>query len=132
MGRSVELLQVLASTVIPGFSLLEIHDQNFYSPLDTYAFRNGTSSSTKVGSIFPCRCYVCCAVVSARVYTRCHSVQDTINSVNPLPLHLTFILGIRRFPVNKGLCCRLCLNLSNYSETAVSQPNGRMPDRRQV
>jgi hypothetical protein len=35
------LLPVFASTVIPGFSLLEIHDQDIYSLLDTYAFRNG-------------------------------------------------------------------------------------------
>jgi hypothetical protein len=39
---------------------------------------------------------------------------------------------IQRFPVNEGLCRRLCLNLCNYSETAFSQLNGRRPDRRQV
>jgi hypothetical protein len=38
-----------ASTVIPGFSLLEIHEQDFYSLLDMYVFGNGASSSTKEG-----------------------------------------------------------------------------------
>jgi hypothetical protein len=33
-GRSVKLQLVYARTVIPGFSLLEIHDQDFYSLLD--------------------------------------------------------------------------------------------------
>jgi hypothetical protein len=28
--------------------------------------------------------YVCCAVVSARVYPRCHDVHVTMDSVNPL------------------------------------------------
>jgi hypothetical protein len=56
VGRSVKLLLVFASTSIPGFSLLEIHDHNFYSLLDTYGFRNGASSySTKEGSVFLCR-----------------------------------------------------------------------------
>jgi hypothetical protein len=41
VGRSVELLLALASTVIPGFSLLDIHGQDFYSLLDMYMFRNG-------------------------------------------------------------------------------------------
>jgi hypothetical protein len=33
-GRSVKLLMAFASTVIPGFSLLEIHDQDLYSFLE--------------------------------------------------------------------------------------------------
>jgi hypothetical protein len=32
----------------------------------------------------------------------------------------------------QAYACRLCLNLCNYSETAVSQLNGRRTDRRQV
>jgi hypothetical protein len=43
--------------------------------------------------------------------------------------------GVQSFPVNEGLCSRLWLNrlnLRNYSATAVSQLNGRSPDRRQV
>jgi hypothetical protein len=48
------LLLAFASTVIPGFSLLEVHDQDFYSLLDMYVFRNGASSSTKEGSVFLC------------------------------------------------------------------------------
>jgi hypothetical protein len=61
--RSVKLLLAFASTVIPGFSLLEIHDQDFYCIPDMYVFRNGASSSTKEGSVFLCRSYVCCTVV---------------------------------------------------------------------
>jgi hypothetical protein len=80
-GRSVKLLLVFASTVILGLNLLEIHDQGFYSLLDTYVFRNGASSSTKAGSVFLCRRYVRCTVVSARVYPRCHGVKISMDSV---------------------------------------------------
>jgi hypothetical protein len=45
VGQSVNLLLVVASKVIPGFSLVEIHDKNFRSFLDV--FRNGVSSSKK-------------------------------------------------------------------------------------
>jgi hypothetical protein len=38
VGQSVKFLLVFTSTVIPGFSLLEICDQDFYSLLDTYMF----------------------------------------------------------------------------------------------
>jgi hypothetical protein len=89
VGPSVKLLLVFASTVIPGFSLHEIHNQDLYSLLDMYVFRNGTSSSTKEGSVFLCRRYVCCTVVSARVYPRCHEAQVTMDSVHPLSLHYT-------------------------------------------
>jgi hypothetical protein len=40
-----------------------------------YVFRNGTSSLTKEESVFLCRRHVCCTVVSARVYDRCHGVH---------------------------------------------------------
>jgi hypothetical protein len=36
--HSVKMVLAFASTVIPGFSLLEIHDQNFCSLLDMYVF----------------------------------------------------------------------------------------------
>jgi hypothetical protein len=42
---------VFASTVIPGFNLLEIHEQDF-SLLDTYVFKNGASTSTREVSVF--------------------------------------------------------------------------------
>jgi hypothetical protein len=74
------------------------------------------SSSTNEGSGFLCRRYVCCTVVSARVYPRCHGVQATMDSVHPLSLHYI----IQRFPNKAGLCSRLCLNLSNYPKTAIS------------
>jgi hypothetical protein len=51
VGRSVKLLLAFASTVIPGFSLLQIHDQDICSLLDMYVFRNGAYSSTKEGSV---------------------------------------------------------------------------------
>jgi hypothetical protein len=84
VGRSVKLLLTFASTVVPGFTLFEIHDQDFYSLLDMYiyVFRNEVSYSTKEGSVFLCRRYVCCTVV----YPRCHGVQITMDSVHPLSL----------------------------------------------
>jgi hypothetical protein len=82
VGQSATLL-----LVIPGFSLLDIHDQDFCSLLDMYVFRNGASSSMREGSIFLCGRYVCCTVVSARVHPRCHGVQVTMDSVHPFSLH---------------------------------------------
>jgi hypothetical protein len=69
--------------------LLEVHDQIFYYLLDMYVFRNGASSSTKEGSVFPCRRYVYFTLVSAQVYLRCHGAQVTVDSVHPLSLHCT-------------------------------------------
>jgi hypothetical protein len=40
-----------ASTVIPAFSLFEIHDQDFCSLVEMYVFRNWASSSMKEGSV---------------------------------------------------------------------------------
>jgi hypothetical protein len=89
IGQSVKLLLAVVSTVILDFSLLEILDQYFYSLLDMYMFRNGASTSTKEGSVFLCRYYVCCTVVSAQVYLCCHGIQVTMDSVHPLSLHYT-------------------------------------------
>jgi hypothetical protein len=50
---SVKMLLVLASTAIPGFSLLEIHEQDFCSVLHMYVFRSGVSSSTRGGVGLP-------------------------------------------------------------------------------
>jgi hypothetical protein len=61
--------------------------QWFYVLPDIYVFRKGSSSSAKEGSVFPCRRYVCCTVVLAFVYTCCHDVQVTMNSVHSLSLH---------------------------------------------
>jgi hypothetical protein len=44
VGRSVKLLLAVASTVIPGFSLLEIRDQDFY----TDHTENTTSNSSSI------------------------------------------------------------------------------------
>jgi hypothetical protein len=68
VGQPVQLLLAFASTVIPGFSLLEIHDQDFYSLLNMYVFQNGASYSTKEASGFLCRHYVRCSIVSAQVH----------------------------------------------------------------
>jgi hypothetical protein len=81
IGRSVKSLLAFASIVIPSFILFEIHDQDLYSLLDMYVFRNGASSSTKVGWVFLFRRYVCCTVVSARVQQRCRCFQITVDSV---------------------------------------------------
>jgi hypothetical protein len=78
-----------ASPVIPGFSVLEIQDQDLYSLLDMYVFRNGVSSSSEEGLVFLCRRYVCCTIATARVYTRCDGVQVTMDSVHLLSLHYT-------------------------------------------
>jgi hypothetical protein len=51
-GRSVKFLLALASSVIPDFSLLEIHDLDYCCPLVIYVFRNGASSSTREGRSF--------------------------------------------------------------------------------
>jgi hypothetical protein len=42
-------LLAFTSTIISGFNLLEIHDEDVYSLLDMYIFRNWASSSTKGG-----------------------------------------------------------------------------------
>jgi hypothetical protein len=88
VGRSVRLLLCFACTDIPGFSLNEIHDQDFCSLLDMYVFKIGASSSKREGSVFLCSRYVCCNVVSARVYPCCHGVQVSMYSMHPLSLHI--------------------------------------------
>jgi hypothetical protein len=50
--------------------------KDFYSHLDMHVFRNGASSSTKEGSVFLCRRYVCCTTVSAWVYPGCQRRLD--------------------------------------------------------
>jgi hypothetical protein len=67
--------------------LIEIYEQDFCSVLDMYVFRSGAPFRRWKGSAVPCRRYVCCAVVSARVYPRCHSVQVAMGTVRPLSLH---------------------------------------------
>jgi hypothetical protein len=68
VDRSVKLVLAFVSTVITVFSLLEIHCQAFYSLLDMHVFRNRAFSLTREGSIFLCSRYICCTLVSARVY----------------------------------------------------------------
>jgi hypothetical protein len=79
------------------------------------------------GSVFLCRRYVCCTVVSARLYPRCHGVQVNMDSVHPLSLSNIYT-RYTEVSCHAGLCSRLCLNFCNYSETAVSQLNRRRPD----
>jgi hypothetical protein len=79
---------------------------------DMNVFRIGPSSSMRERSVFLYRRYICCKSIFALSRRPCH-------------------YGLR-FPVNNGLCSRLCLNSRNYSETAISQLNGRRFDRLQV
>jgi hypothetical protein len=51
IGRSVKLMLAFASTIIPSFSLLKIHNHDFCFPIDVYVFRNGADSSTREGSV---------------------------------------------------------------------------------
>jgi hypothetical protein len=46
--RLLSSLLALASTAIPGFSLLEFHDYYFRFLLHTYSFRNGGVFETKI------------------------------------------------------------------------------------
>jgi hypothetical protein len=61
-------------------------------------------------------------------FQRCHGVEVTIESVHPLSLHYANAYTIS---VDADLCNRFCLSIFNYSETDVSQLNGRRPDCRQ-
>jgi hypothetical protein len=85
---SVKLLLVFASTVTSGFSLLEIHDQDFHSLLDMYVFPNGPPLRRREGSVFLSSRCLCCTVVSARVYTRCYGVKVTMHSLHSLSPHI--------------------------------------------
>jgi hypothetical protein len=99
-GRSVKSLLAFASIVIPGVSHLEIHDQDFFSLLEMYVFRNGASSSMREGLVFLCRRYVCCTVVSTRVYPRCRNVQATVDCVDPLSLQYYIQVPVQSSPAN--------------------------------
>jgi hypothetical protein len=136
VGRSVKMLLAVVSAVIPGFSLLDIHARNFCSLEDTYMFRNGASSSTREGSIFQCRRYVCFTVVY--FYVCISALSQRPGHYGPYAQLVTavyqaiFMQHIQRFSVNEILCSRLCLNLCNCSETAVTQLNDCRPNLRQV
>jgi hypothetical protein len=82
IGGSVKLLLAFAITVIPGFSRLEIRDQDFYCLLNMYVFKIGPH----VRSVILYRRYICCTVISARAYPPCHGVLVTVYSIHPLSL----------------------------------------------
>jgi hypothetical protein len=127
---SFKLLLAFASIVISDFSLLKIHDQDFFSLLDKHVFRKETSSSTRKRPVYGGATFVYTAV-SARVYLPCHNVKVTGHSVHLFSLHYTKqvpVPDVQRFPVNVGLCSRI----RNCSETAVSQLNGRRAESGQV
>jgi hypothetical protein len=79
--RSVKLLWSSSARPFVASGFFEIHDQDFCSFPDMYVFRNGASSSTKEGSVFLFRRYVCCTAVSARGYPpsgRLFSLRDFV------------------------------------------------------
>jgi hypothetical protein len=51
VGRSAKLLLAFCSTVIPGFSLLEIHDQDFYSLLDKSQSQSYVTTDVQLASL---------------------------------------------------------------------------------
>jgi hypothetical protein len=53
VSQSARMLLALISTVIPGISLCEIHDQEFGSVLHMYIFRNGICSLMRGGIDLP-------------------------------------------------------------------------------
>jgi hypothetical protein len=73
--------------------------------------RNGASSSTKEVSVFLCRRYVCCTIISAALswgpghYELCHCTNISIDA--------------QSFSVNVHLCSTLFLSVFKHSETAV-------------
>jgi hypothetical protein len=54
-------------------------------------FEIGACSAMRELSIFLHRRYVCCTVVSARVYPHCHGVQVTMGSVHPSSLYCNYV-----------------------------------------
>jgi hypothetical protein len=99
MSRIYPVLLAFASTVIPLFSLLDIHDQDFYPLLDIYVFRNVAFFMTKEGSVFLCRRYDLSAVDSPLVYQRfsfsCSlyslgtgSVENVVSNISSLAMCL--------------------------------------------
>jgi hypothetical protein len=79
LGRSVKLLLVFVSTVIPGFSLLEIYDQYFCSPLDVCMFlRRGKGQPLYVDATFVApqfqHEYIRAVTASRSLLTLCASV----------------------------------------------------------
>jgi hypothetical protein len=80
----VKLLLAFVSTVIPGFSLLDVHGQEFNSPYTCPCLQMGPPFRRQKGSVFLCVSYDCCTAVSARAYPNCPEVQDSMD-----PLHCT-------------------------------------------
>jgi hypothetical protein len=76
---------IYSCTVIPGFSVLEIHDRNFCSLLDMYMFKNGASSSTRGGVGWLLHLFtihwllICCWSSPAHFFsTESHGTRDHI------------------------------------------------------
>jgi hypothetical protein len=87
VGLLVKLPLAFASTVIPGFSLLKIHDKDLYYCLHMHVFQMGAYFLMKEVLVFLCRCHVHYTLVSAWAYQRCHGILVTMNSVHYLPLN---------------------------------------------
>jgi hypothetical protein len=61
---------LLAYFLFLSLGFIKIHDQDICSVLDIYLYRIWTSTLMREGSVFLRRCYICCTIVSARVYLR--------------------------------------------------------------
>ena len=86
---SVRLIVAFAITVSSVFSLLKIHYQDFYYPLDMYVFRSGASSSMKEGSRRQ-SFYVGATFITPQFQHKyIHSVLITMDSVHPSSLPCT-------------------------------------------
>jgi hypothetical protein len=113
---SARFLLTFTSTVIPGFSLIEIHEQDFCSLLDMYVFRNGASSSTRKEFVF-LRIQALGLLHGSFSTNKSSSLRRSghyrlcASFFTELCKEI-FIQDIQKLSVNAGLCSSLCLNLS--------------------
>jgi hypothetical protein len=92
-----------------------------------YVFRNGASSSTREGSIFLCRRYVCCTVVSARVCIPAVTASRALWILCIL-CHCSILSKAYRGFLSMQVCAAgYAWTYATTLETAVNQLNGRWP-----
>jgi hypothetical protein len=88
-GWSVKLLQAFSNTVIPGFSLVEIHDQELYISWICTCFEISPSLRRIAVGLSVYALCVCCTIVSTQIFPRCHGSPVTMKPEQPLSLHYT-------------------------------------------